>query len=408
MNRPRRSILLALVAIVGSAGIADAQQPEPTTRTAVIEQAKAEKAGSLTPYVPNRGERLGARIERVLTGEGRHGHPFFESAYSGGGFALGAGYLQHVSPYNFVDVRGSYSVKGYKRGEIEFRAPRLFHRRGDLSLLVGYREATEVRFFGRGMDTSQDDRTDYAFTRPFASGILTLRPTRRYLLLRGGVEWTRWTLERASGRFPPVEDVFPPGTLPGLSARTRYLHTQATVGFDWRTSAGYSRRGGFYGITAHDYKDTDDVFGFRQIDYEAIQHVPLLRETWVLSFHALARTTADRNGQSVPFFMLPSLGGSSSLRGYMSLRFRDENSLLLQGEWRIIASRFLDSSVFYDAGKVTRTPVGSRLRWIETRLRLWTSIPWPAVHAAPPRVGKGHRRTRLRGFNLLGLLRHLR
>ena len=36
-----------------------------------------------------------------------------------------------------------------------------------------------------------------------------------------------------------------------------------------------------------------------------------------------------------------------------SLRFRGENSLLLQGEWRIMASRFLDSSVFYDAGKVT-------------------------------------------------------
>jgi outer membrane translocation and assembly module TamA len=50
--------------------------------------------------------------------------------------------------------------------------------------------------------------------------------------------------------------------------------------------------------------------------------------------------------------MRPSLGGSSSLRGYSSLRFRDRNSLLLQGEWRIMASRFLDSAVFYDAGKV--------------------------------------------------------
>jgi hypothetical protein len=353
MNGPRFSILPALLAIVGSAGISDAQQPEPTTRTAVIEQSKAEKSRSLTPYVPNRGERLGARIERVLSGEGRHGHPFFESAYSGGGFALGAGYLQHVSPYNFVDVRGSYSVAGYKRAEAEFKAPRLFHRRGELSLLVGYREATQVKFFGRGMDTSPDVRADYAFTRPYASGILTVRPTRRYLMLRGGLEWTRWSLQQPSGRFPPVETVFPPITLPGLSAETTYIHSQATVGFDWRTSEGYSRRGGFVGVTAHDFKDRDEVFGFRQVDYEAIQHVPILRETWVLSFHALARTTADRNGQSVPFFMLPSLGGSSSLRGYTSLRFRDENSLLLQGEWRIIASRFLDSSVFYDAGKVT-------------------------------------------------------
>ena len=352
MVRLQFTTLTLLIAIAGSAGSAAAQQPEPTTRTAVIEQSKAEKAKSLRPYVPNRGERLGARIERVLTGEGRHGHPFFESAYSGGGFAFGAGYLQHVSPYNFVDVRGSYSVAGYKRAEVEFKAPRLFHRRGELSLLAGYREATQVRFFGRGIDSSPDARADYAFTRPYASGILTVRPTQRYLMLRGGLEWTRWSLQQATGRFPPVETVFTPITLPGLSAETTYIHSQATVGFDWRTSPGYSRRGGFVGVTAHDFKDRDDFFGFRQIDYEAIQHVPILRETWVLSFHALARTTADRNGQHVPFFMLPTLGGSSSLRGYSSLRFRDENSLLLQGEWRIMASRFLDSSVFYDAGKV--------------------------------------------------------
>jgi outer membrane protein assembly factor BamA len=124
------------------------------------------------------------------------------------------------------------------------------------------------------------------------------------------------------------------------------------VGFDWRTSPGYSRRGGYYGITGHDYNDTDKAFGFRQIEYEAIQHFPILRETWVLSFRARAMTTLDKSDQQVPFFMLPYLGGSSTLRGYRSLRFRDRNSLLLQGEWRIMASRFLDSAVFYDAGKV--------------------------------------------------------
>ena len=54
----------------------------------------------------------------------------------------------------------------------------------------------------------------------------------------------------------------------------------------------------------------------------------------------------------MPFFMLPALGGGSSLRGFSSWRFRDRHSLLLQGEWRIIANRFLDMAVFYDAGKV--------------------------------------------------------
>ena len=80
--------------------------------------------------------------------------------------------------------------------------------------------------------------------------------------------------------------------------------------------------------------------------YEAIQHVPVLREAWVFSFRARAATTIDKGDQQIPFFMMPYLGGSSSLRGYSSLRFRDRNSLLLQAEWRIMASRFLDSAVF--------------------------------------------------------------
>ena len=120
-----------------------------------------------------------------------------------------------------------------------------------------------------------------------------------------------------------------------------------------------------------------------------IQHFPVLRETWVFSFRALARTTIDKGGQVMPFFMLPSLGGSSTLRGYTSLRFRDRNSLLLQGEWRIMASRFLDSAVFYDAGKVTARTIRPRLRRAEARLRLRPSFSRPDLNAAPHRAGQG-------------------
>jgi hypothetical protein len=49
---------------------------------------------------------------------------------------IGAGYVAHVSPYNFIDLRGNYTIHGYKRAEAEFVAPRLFKRRGELSILV--------------------------------------------------------------------------------------------------------------------------------------------------------------------------------------------------------------------------------------------------------------------------------
>jgi outer membrane protein assembly factor BamA len=82
------------------------------------------------------------------------------------------------------------------------------------------------------------------------------------------------------------------------------------------------------------------------------QHFPILRESWVISLHSQASTTFHKDGQHVPFYLLPSLGSGSNLRGYSSWRFRDRDSLLLQGEWRIMVNRFFDTAVFYDAGKV--------------------------------------------------------
>jgi hypothetical protein len=346
--------LFAVVALAaGAATSAWAQEPEATTREEAIEQLQAEKVRTLHPYVPNQLEGLLNRAEDILVNGVPSWHLSFESAYYGGGVTIGAGYAHHLSSYNMLDVRGSYTVRGYKRLDAEFTAPRLFNRRGDLSLLVGWREATQAAFYGVGMGTSIDDRADFDFRQPYGSAMLTFWPTRRLLMLRGGVELSEWSQRPAKGTsFPSVETVYSPQTLPGLGTTTTYLHSQGTVGFDWRTSPGYARRGGFYGVTLHDYRDKDERFGFRQIDYEAIQHFPILREAWVISLHGLARTTSDKNQQQVPFFMLPYVGGGSTLRGFISHRFRDQNALALQAEWRIMVNRFLDTAIFYDAGKV--------------------------------------------------------
>ena len=138
------------------------------------------------------------------------------------------------------------------------------------------------------------------------------------------------------------------------NSTARYLHSQGSIGFDWRTTPGYTRRGGYYGVTFHDYSDNDDEFGFKQVDYEVIQHFPILREAWVISLRGFAQTAFDKDDQHIPFFMLPSAGGGSSLRGFSSWRFRDRNSMVLQAEWRIMVNRFMDTAAFYEAGKVTQ------------------------------------------------------
>jgi len=168
------------------------QESRPGTRQAAIEEQQAVKEGNLRPYKPNKGERIFEHVDTILQGGNLRWHPFFQNAYSGGGFTLGLGHITYLGGYNFIDLRGSYTLSNYKRVEAEFVAPRLFHRRGQLSVIGGWREATQVGFYGIGTNSSKDDRTNYLFNQPYGSALLTLFPTRRVLMLRGGVEYSRW------------------------------------------------------------------------------------------------------------------------------------------------------------------------------------------------------------------------
>ena len=86
------------------------------------------------PYTPGAAEKYLDYAENYLLNGKLTWHPFFHSAYAGGGFTMGAGYLKHVGPYNILDMRGSITPSGYKRIEAQFLAPAFFGRQATLSL----------------------------------------------------------------------------------------------------------------------------------------------------------------------------------------------------------------------------------------------------------------------------------
>ena len=104
-------ICTSFALLAAAASPAAAQTPEPDTRQAVIEQAESQKAAKLQPFVPSGGERFATKVESTFINPIHAWHPFFENSYRGGGFAPGLGYMWHVSPYSYVDIRGSYSIK---------------------------------------------------------------------------------------------------------------------------------------------------------------------------------------------------------------------------------------------------------------------------------------------------------
>ena len=365
------------------------QEQQAGSRTELIEQQQAQKAAGLTPSKPSKAEEYVHRYSEAFLGGQMKWHPFFHNSYSGGGFTLGAGYKAFVSPYNTLDLRGSITFLGYKRIEAEYIAPHLFNRRGVLTAVGGWREATQVGFFGFGMDSKEADRANYGFKQPYANATLEVRPTRKVLFLRGGVEFSQWKQGAGSGTFPSIETKYTPETLPGLGAHPVYLHSSGAVGLDSRASPGYARRGGLYAVTFHDFADNDKTWGFQQLDTEIVQHIPILREAWVISLHGLLSTAYSKSGQQIPFFMMPSLGGGDNLRAFTSWRFRDLNSLLLQAEWRVIANRFVDMAVFYDSGRVAHDLDAIKLKNLKNDVGLGFRFHGPTATPLRLEIAKG-------------------
>jgi len=72
----------------------------------------------------------------------------------------------------------------------------------------------------------------------------------------------------------------------------------------------------------------------------------------VIALRAATSSTDTSAGHDVPYFLMPDLGGSHTLRGYQFGRFRDRNRLLLSAEYRWTAGSFVDMALFADTGKV--------------------------------------------------------
>jgi hypothetical protein len=168
-----------------------------------------------------------------------------------------------------------------------------------------------------------------------------------------------------------------------------YLHSQVTIGIDWRTSPGYSRRGGFYSATLHQYiPSRDDQFGFQMVQHEAVQHVPILRETCG-ALVPRPRAVVDRQGRARDaVFPVALARGGSTLRGYSSRRFHDRNTPLLQAEWRIMINRYLDMAFFYDTGKVAPTRSELDLHGLKDDFGIGSVLSRPLLDAAARRAGQ--------------------
>ncbi len=153
---------------------------------------------------------------------------------------------------------------------------------------------------------------------------------------------------------PTIDTLFNDITAPALAAQPDYLRIGAFAEVDYRDSTLNPRAGGFYRAewTRYDERDSS-LYGFSRFDAELRQYFPFFNLRRVFVFRARTSVAQADSGQKVPFYMMPTLGGSEDLRGFLEFRFRDQNLLLMNLEYRWEAFSGLDMALFGDAGKVS-------------------------------------------------------
>ena len=325
------ALVLGMVAL---AAPAVAQETREEERAAL----QAKKAAELHPYEPTKIERRIERIGNLLDPNKGRIYPFIGSVYSGGGFALGVGHASRFGDTGQFDAHVARSVRGFQTAEGTLTLPAFADNRIRVELNASWLDAPRVAFYANGNESVKGDRTNLFYKRS-AVGVATELQAARFLTVGAGLDAIKMETGDADAAFG--------------ADKPFYRRSRVFAEFDWRQSPGYTSRGGLYRVEFFDYRQTNaGAHSFNRVDAEVQQFIPIVRENSVIALRALASTTNVAEGESVPYVLLPDLGGSHTLRGYPSWRFRDRNRMALTGEYRWKAGHFLDMALFVDAGQV--------------------------------------------------------
>ena len=357
-----RSALITLV-LVAVAVPSLAQQPAtgPTTREETIAAERNDKVADLWPErtspIVDRANRLVERgfREGLDSGKGANGPQIVLGGMrSGQGFTAGMGYRRSDLWAERLGYRATGRATLQRAYLFDFNLDfqGLKTERTAVRWYTKYESSPDIDFYGLGNDSPKENHTSFSYDD------LTTDVDAAYQALRHlEVGFTTGYLHADSSRghddFTPIDELFPPDQIPGFNEDTQFTRIGAFVDFDYRDSKTGPRSGGVLGMRYREYWDIDRrTFAFRQTEYEFQQYIPYFNKGRVIAIRAAVVLTFPKEGNEVPIYLQPVLGGNDDLRGFGGYRFRDNHSAYLGVEHRWHASSNLEMSAFLDAGKV--------------------------------------------------------
>ena len=361
--------LLLLVGVMTSTALAQDRTP----RLEETSGPSASQSGLLTE--PSFITKALNRADIALTqgGEPRDGfYPELGNMITGSGWiSAGPGYRHHLfNGHAIVNASSAVSWNFYKMAQARFELPHLAKDHLTVGSQVIYQDLLRVNYFGLGNDSLKSNRSGYRLDETDVLGYATVRTT-PWLSVSGRFGWIHQaelsTMTGWSVTYPNTLDVFSDATAPGLTRQPAFLHGDVSVAADTRDYPGHPTRGGLYRVTATSYADQNyGKYSFRRYEAEAAQFVPLVEDKWILALHAWEVFSDTSGGNQVPFYLLPSLGGKNTLRGYYDYRFHDRDLQVLNAESRWGLFTHVDIALFADAGKVASVASDLDFRHLRT------------------------------------------
>ena len=272
----------------------------------------------------------------------------------GGGFALTDVDFRDQRYREFANILATYSAEGQQAYRINWsrwlevrdleNGGVLREERNRLYGRLGYEKTLTRRFFGLGSETPESAETSYTEElTAIGFGLrVSLPDPGSDWLLRTDLQAEHHGLSkgRVSG-VPSTEQVFPELSEAGDGEDQLWLLT--SFGWDSRDCIHQPYEGKRIGLSANVAYGTGGDFGaVLGIDAQHVFSLPPLlhrgaqgREenppTDVLAFGGFVQDTVG----DLPYYSLPTLGGSSTLRGYIQNRFTDRAAAHFSAEYRL-------------------------------------------------------------------------
>ena len=354
-----RVIVVAMV--VGAMSFTALAQGDPGRMPGPSQAAEAPAARGFVAEPPLISRALDFTTRLVGDGgEIKNGlYPDLGNMPTGSGWiSAGPGYRHWFAGDRlFVDGSAAISWRAYKMVQARIELPQLLRSRLTLGAQTRWQDLTQVTYFGEGPTTEESQRSEYRLESVNVAGYATLHPVQR-LSIGGRAGWIgRPSIAAPAGTFErgyaATQDMFPDDPVFARADQPNYGYGEVFVALDDRDHRSHPTRGGLYRAAWSAYSDRDTGgFSFGRSELEAARFVPLASSRVVLAAHGWLVATHAGDGQVVPFYLEPSLGGHNTLRGYADYRFHDRTTLVFNLESRFALFTHIDAAVFADAGNV--------------------------------------------------------